>query len=129
MVIYVNVNVTYRRKASLGMLMLIYFSSLFCDVFFLHSHWSEGNLVAIHSHPYSFDKEEEGNRKKRNNHSKQEYELYDLIYSTPLLALEFFDFQFTPVSQEVDVFSVNTLRSYTSSPLALRQVRGPPFFV
>jgi hypothetical protein len=108
--------------------MLIYFLSLFNNILFVHSHWYEGHLVALHAHPYSLTFDQES-KKKKDSHSNEEYELYDLIYNTPILGLEFFDFEIRPFSNELNTTFSIVLTSYESKNLPFHDVRGPPVLV
>jgi hypothetical protein len=117
---------TYRRKVGLGIFLMILLSSLFCNIFFVHSHWYEGNLVAIHAHPYALGSDDAGN--KKDNHTREEYELYELIFNTPFLALEFFDVDLHPISSEQSFPQVSWDISHRDQFLPTHPVRGPPFF-
>ncbi|SMD42216.1 hypothetical protein SAMN00777080_0756 [Aquiflexum balticum DSM 16537] len=121
-------NISNIRKVGFGIFMLIYFLSLFNNILFVHSHWYEGNLVALHAHPYSLDFDIEGNKKK-DSHSKKEYELYDLIYNAPILGLEFFDFEIRPFTNELNTTFSIVLTSYESKNKPFHDVRGPPVLV
>jgi hypothetical protein len=108
--------------------MLIYFLSLFNNILFVHSHWYEGHLVALHAHPYSFNFDQE-NKKKKDTHSNEEYELYDLIFNAPILELEFFNFKIHPLSDELNTTFSIVLTSYESKNKPFHDVRGPPVLV
>ena len=118
-------NISNIRKVGFGIFMLIYFLSLFNNILFVHSHWYEGNLVALHAHPYSLDFDKEGNKKK-DTHSNEEYELYDLIYNAPILELDFFDFEISPSYDELNTTFSKVLTSYESKNKPFHDVRGPP---
>ncbi|SEJ48927.1 hypothetical protein SAMN05192553_104250 [Cyclobacterium xiamenense] len=119
---------TYRRKLAVWAVLLVYFFSLSCHVVFVHSHWDGGQLVALHAHPYNLGTE--GNNSKKNDtHSEEEYELYKLIFASPLLELGFYEVIIESVVPEPSVtpaflpqFHQETFRSH-------RPVRGPPLFV
>lgn len=108
--------------------MLIYFLSLFNNILFVHSHWYEGHLVALHAHPYSLAFDQEDNKKK-DTHSSEEYELYDLIYNTPILEFDFFDFKISPFRKELNTAFSIILFSYGSKNTPFHDVRGPPVLV
>jgi hypothetical protein len=108
--------------------MLIYFLSLFNSIFFTHSHWYDGQLVALHAHPYNIDYERDGN-KKRDTHSQEEYELYDLIYNTPLLELEFFYLAVNPFYGESSDIISYVFISFESKIKPLHSGRGPPITI
>lgn len=108
--------------------MLIYFLSLFNNILFVHSHWYEGNLVALHAHPYSLTFDQES-KKKKNTHSNEEYELYDLIYNAPILELEFFDFKMLPFSNKLNTTFSKNFISYESKIKLFQFLRGPPVLV
>lgn len=106
--------------------MLIYFLSLFNSIFFIHSHWYDGHLIALHAHPYGGNSDDEGN-KKRDTHSQEEYELYDLIYHSPLLELEFFDLELNHFYDESNDSFSDIFISFESKIKPFHSGRGPPF--
>jgi hypothetical protein len=59
---------------------------------FIHSHWNNGVLIAIHAHPYQIDFSE-GNQKDDSDHSEQEYFFLEQIFETPYFNFKFFDVQ------------------------------------
>jgi hypothetical protein len=121
-------NIANIRKVGFGIFMLIYFLSLFNNILFVHSHWYEGNLVALHAHPYSLNFDQES-KKKKDSHSNEEYELYDLIYNTPILELDFFTFELSPFYNESTTTFTVVLTSYESKNKPFHDVRGPPVLV
>lgn len=108
--------------------MLIYSLSLFNSIFFIHSHWYEGNLVALHAHPYNVDFEGDGN-KNRGSHSQEEFELYDLIYNSTFLEVEFFDIEISPVYAESKNSFFDILISFESNIKPFHFGRGPPVLI
>ena len=118
-------NISNSRNVGFSIFMLIYFLSLFNNILFVHSHWYEGNLIALHAHPYSLKLDQESNKKK-NTHSNEEYELYDLIYNAPILELEFFDFKILPFSNKLNTTFSKNIISYKSKIKFFQFLRGPP---
>jgi hypothetical protein len=121
-------NIQNIRKIGFGIFMLIYFLSLLNTILFIHSHWYEGNLVALHAHPYNLNFDQES-KKKKDSHSNEEYELYDLVYNTPILELEFFDFEIRPFTNELNTTFSILFTSYESKNNPFHDVRGPPVLV
>jgi hypothetical protein len=120
--------ISHIRKVGFGIIILIYFLSLFNSIFFLHSHWYNGHLVALHAHPYNLSLEGEGNKKK-DTHSKKEYELYDLIYHSPILELEFFNFEISLFYDECHDSFADFFISYESKVKPFHHGRGPPVLI
>lgn len=114
-----------NRKFGVSIILLIHFLSLYNDILFVHSHWFEGNLVSVHAHPYS-QKIDNENHQNKDTHSDEEYELYDLIFNTPTVELEFFDFELSPFCNKSSSFFTAILFFQESNIKFLHYVRGPP---
>jgi hypothetical protein len=115
------------RKIGFGIFMLIYFLSLFNNILFVHAHWNNGDLIALHAHPYKIDFGQDENKSK-GSHSDEELELYDLIYNTPVLELEFFDFELNPFTQNTDSTFSTILLLDEKQFISHKDIRGPPAF-
>jgi hypothetical protein len=107
------------------MFMLLHLLLLFNNIIFFHSHWYDGHLVAVHAHPYNLDSENP-NGQDESSHSRQELELYDLISSTPSVALGFFTFVLRPFQQESEFSISSILSKYEDNSGHCRLIRGPP---
>ncbi|WP_209331099.1 hypothetical protein [Lunatimonas salinarum] len=116
-----------RRRIGFGIFMLVYFLALCNSSFFLHSHWKNGRLVALHAHPSAIGSADEDN-KERDTHSNEEYALYDLIYNTPALELAFFEFGIHREGSEVLKYFPGSFNFFLSEHTCFHDVRGPPCF-
>lgn len=115
------------HRISLVIYMSVYGFLLLNNSLFIHSHWSDSTLIAVHAHPYFLDFSDE-NKKSQEQHSSQEYELLYLLYQTI-----YFDLDFTEVNLEIEgkiqakhcVYSPNL----NLDPFLPRSSgRSPPFF-
>ncbi|WP_375583013.1 hypothetical protein [Cyclobacterium xiamenense] len=118
---------TYRRDRAVRAVLLAYFFSLSCHVVFVHSHWKEGRLVALHAHPYDFGSDG-GERKKKDTHSDKEYELYKLIFTSPLLELGLEEVIIAWSTQTMPLLPAVLSDVFNDWFPASCSVRGPPSF-
>ncbi|MFD2201249.1 hypothetical protein [Shivajiella indica] len=119
--------VTYCRKLGSSILLLAYTFMLFNNIIFIHSHWSDEHLVAVHAHPYNLDLDDK-ERKNKEQHSNDEYELYELIFNTPVTEISFFSFVIQSIEHvNISIACPDSLPLYDNF-LRDNGVRGPPYF-
>lgn len=115
------------RRVGFGMFMLLHLLLLFNNIIFFHSHWYNGHLVAVHAHPYQIDPENPSGQDD-GSHSKEELELYDLIFNTPSLELGFFEYVLQPFDSKAEDAIASILFKYEDNSCSAWHIRGPPSF-